>query len=196
MRNLFQILYFSLSIGERTQNLISLVQCGICYTVLCTDKHPVQCSKCINTLFCHDCSKKLRNKCGYCNEENVSWLPINPRMKKIIDSFKFQCLYHTNGCQAVLEGKDFQIQKHQNLSCMFKDKKMIKDFAEAKVNCRVCKNNLNRRALTALKHKPGTPHLCDKAENDRYCVTHRSKHNYLYTKERIVFQEALENADE
>ena len=77
------------AMGERNENLLNLVQCGICYTVLSSDKNPVQCSKCINTLFCTECSHKLKKKCGYCNETNVSWLPINPRMKKIIDSFRF-----------------------------------------------------------------------------------------------------------
>ena len=68
---------------------------------------------------------------------------------------------------------------------MYKDKKMHKDFSEAKIRCKVCKKNIKPPA--SMKLKSGTPHLCDTDEHERFCQTHRSKHQNLFTKERLVF---------
>lgn len=59
-------------------------------------------------------------------------------------------------------------------------------FSEYK-SCRVCNNDV-KFFPKHLNLKKDSPHICIENENKRLCLTHRSKHSYLFTKERLAFE--------
>ena len=64
--------------------LVKLLQCGICYTIVLLDRQLRQCPSCKNVIFCLICSEKQKNKCGFCNQQDVVFEPIHPNLALII----------------------------------------------------------------------------------------------------------------
>ena len=113
-------------------------------------------------------------------------------LNKLIASLQFRCVNADKGCTAILQGKDRQMDRHQNVECKYVDKSKSK-FKAATVNCNKCKRKL---IPDGFDFKPREPHICLPEANDRFCSYHRSKESYLFTKDRLVFSDKKNSADQ
>ena len=86
---------------------------------------PRQCDKCKNVIYCMACTLKLKNKCGYCNSENVQFVNIEPNLMDLIRTIGVKC--PNNGCTEEIEGP---MTKHVNYLCKFKNEKFKNGLGE------------------------------------------------------------------
>ena len=117
IRNMLDLSFYSNRDGSEAQvnnwnTFIEMISCGICYTVLTLDKNPRQCSNCKNTMFCITCTAKVGDKCCFCNNRNISWLPISNTLQTLIENLNFKCMNADKGCPEILKGQNYEIEKH------------------------------------------------------------------------------------
>ena len=70
-----------------TRCLTDYFRCGICFTVLTSDRKPVECNQCRNTLSCQDCIKEWLGghpSCPYCKQTHPVYEEIGPTLASLL----------------------------------------------------------------------------------------------------------------
>ena len=103
---------------ENVSELLTAIQCGICFTVVTPDMGPRICMNCKNVIFCGACLEKIKGKCGYCKAPNAEFGRLDPNLMRILRTFCVKC--PNEGCSE-LKYSDI-LAKHVNSECEYRDK--------------------------------------------------------------------------
>ena len=114
-----------------TKGLTDYVKCGICFQVLTSDRKPVECDQCRNTLSCTDCISDwlVQNPtCPYCKQQYPMFEEVSPTLLGLLQTLKSQCKYKKRGCQEQLAVHK-ELARHE-ANCPFGDKESNEDSKE------------------------------------------------------------------
>jgi len=63
-------------------------------------------------------------ECSYCKKKDVQFIPIDPHLQTLIESFGIRCPNYTKGCKVLLTGINSDVAKHINGECNFAAKEV------------------------------------------------------------------------
>ena len=117
---------------NKAEAFMRFTSCVVCTNLLTFDSGISQCRSCKNHIMCRDCANNCDNKCPFCDLQKANvFIPPSNQILSLIKGLMIKC---DLGCEKILQGYNFAIQRHRMLECPMKNV----EESEEPTKCRLC----------------------------------------------------------